>query len=131
MNKDLTSGFGLGLATRRDAQISSLCPHRGQSTPIPGLRADTSAVFHPLGFESSSPPTAYSFSSRTVQHTASRPGPSSTILCGVMKKPKEAPTTVVRQRDDDDPIGRGNHLNITGKAPEDVSVLVSHALTLH
>ena len=32
-----------------------------------------------------------------------------------MKKPKEAPTTVVRQRDDDDPIGRGNYLNITSK----------------
>ena len=32
-----------------------------------------------------------------------------------MKKPKEAPTTVVRQRDDDDPLGRGNYLNITGK----------------
>ena len=32
-----------------------------------------------------------------------------------MKKHKEAPTTVVRQREDDDPIGRGNYLNITGK----------------
>ena len=32
-----------------------------------------------------------------------------------MKKPKETPTTVVRQRDDDDPIGRGNYLNITSK----------------
>ena len=33
----------------------------------------------------------------------------------MMKKPKEAPTTVVRQRDDDNPLGRGNHLNVTGK----------------
>ena len=32
-----------------------------------------------------------------------------------MKKPKEAPTTVVRQRGDDDPIGRGNYLNVTSK----------------
>ena len=32
-----------------------------------------------------------------------------------MKKPKEAPTTVVRHRGDDDPIGRGNYLNVTSK----------------
>ena len=29
-------GFCLGLATRRDAQISSFGPHRRQSSPLPG-----------------------------------------------------------------------------------------------
>ena len=32
-----------------------------------------------------------------------------------MKKPNEAPPTVVRQRDDDNPLGSGYHLNVTGK----------------
>ena len=32
-----------------------------------------------------------------------------------MKKHNEAPSTVVRQRDDDNPLGSGCHLNVTGK----------------
>ena len=36
-------------------------------------------------------------------------------LRAMMKKPNEAPPTVVRQRDDDNPLGSGYHLNVTGK----------------
>ena len=33
----------------------------------------------------------------------------------MMKTPNEAPSTIVRQRDDDNPLGSGYHLNVTGK----------------